>query len=164
MQDNRNKGLIEASNDITYLDLLKEAKERSLSFMDFFYQEKQEVGQKKKIVEDIIYGDNHRIALIVDLLESTNKKHKPTTFNLNQLMITFGEKTGRLVLESLFTGKKIFQKDLCEAAYKFLWKNFRESLICSDEEQRKKRYLLKEGVKLFHYTIDLLILANLLGD
>ncbi|MHA1420232.1 MAG: hypothetical protein ACTSPO_15060, partial [Candidatus Heimdallarchaeaceae archaeon] len=46
---NEKKGYIESTNGIDYIDLIKEAKERNVGLMDFFYQEEQVVGQKKKI-------------------------------------------------------------------------------------------------------------------
>ncbi|MCG3255975.1 MAG: hypothetical protein H7646_07885 [Candidatus Heimdallarchaeota archaeon] len=161
--DTEEKGFIQGSEDTNYIDILKEAKSRNVGIMDFFYREEMVVGKKKKVIEDVFYGDKQRISMIVEWFEQISEKYIDTKFDVGKLMHTFGEKTGRQILQSLFTSKSLDENHLYKSAYETLWNNFRKTLVSNEEDKGKYRYFVREGIKQFHYVFDLLILAKLLG-
>ena len=156
------KGIIEGSNDLDYLTLLQEVKSRKVGIFDFFYREEQVVDKKLKVIEDVLYSSRTRTELIVRWLENVGKKHRDTKFDVGKLISVFGEKTGRQILQSLFSAKTIKSEIICEAAYKNLWNNFRKSLNTSDENKKISTFLVQDGIKQFHYVVDLLNEANIL--
>jgi len=157
------KGMVIASREIPVVNLLKEAAKRKAGLMDFFYKEESYPGGKKKVVKDIIYGDKQRISQIVKWLEETQEEFKGRVFfGLKILVNIFDEKMGRLIFQSLFTEKKIHERDLFRAAYSKLWKLFRKSLIAKEKLSNEEKFYIIQGSNTLHFTLSLLQKAKIL--
>ncbi|MHA1222752.1 MAG: hypothetical protein ACTSP3_05760, partial [Candidatus Heimdallarchaeaceae archaeon] len=159
----KKSGMLQSTMQISEIDLLKEAAKRKTGLMDFFYREESYPGGKKKVVKDVIYGDKQQIVQIVKWLQETQEEFKERIyFNLKILVNIFGEKMGRLIFQSLFTGKKISERDFYHAAYNKLWKLFRKYQISKENLKEEEQFYLRHGHNTIHFTLALLQKANIL--
>ncbi|UJG44407.1 MAG: TM1802 family CRISPR-associated protein [Candidatus Heimdallarchaeum endolithica] len=162
LTDLKKGGELAGSADVDLRELLKQASENSLGIIDFYYEDVMAAGNPKKVVEDFIYGDRNQIKNIVRNLSETDEYYKNSIlFNFRHLFDVYGEKTARLIIQSLFNEKKIRRKTLNKAAYNKIWKTFRTSLIKSDESSYLK-WFVSEKKEIIHYTLTLLEKMNVL--
>ncbi len=162
LSDLEKGGELPGSADIDLRDLLMQASENRLGIIDFYYEDVMAAGNPKKVVEDFIYGDRNQIKNIVISLSETDEHYKNTIlFNFSYLFDVYGEKTARLIIQSLFNGKKIRRKTLHKAAYNKIWRTFRTSLIKGDEFPYLKKFV-SEKKEIIHYTLTLLEKMNVL--
>ncbi|MHA1204186.1 MAG: TM1802 family CRISPR-associated protein [Candidatus Heimdallarchaeaceae archaeon] len=156
-------GEIKGSSDIGLRELLEQAAENHVGIIDFYYEDQVVAGNPKKVVEDFIYGERNQVEKIVELLKETDKHYyNQIVFNFGHLIEVFGEKNARLIIQSLFTGKKIDRKVLYKAAYNNLWLMFRETYTKKDENSSFRKYQVSRGKEIFHYTMTLLKKSEIL--
>ncbi len=152
-------GILKGSNDIEVRKLLEYASQNDVGLIDFYYEIVTQAGNKKKVVIDFIYGEKQQIHKIVNWLKETDDDYPDVKFSFTWLYTIFGEKMAKIIIQSLFTEKKISQKDLFRAAYKHLWNLFKKYVL---DKNRLLLYQVRTGSIMFHYTLTLLDKADLL--
>lgn len=163
MKFNEDRGILVSSQDIDLLNILQCAKESDIAIMDFYFVEKQVSGNKKKFIEDIIYGSKYRIKQIVDWIEEVdNFFNKTIKFEFGFLVSTFGEKLGRKIIQSLFNSRSISKRDFYKLANNILNPRFRKIITSNYKDVWKERFLFNRDIQIFHFTHQLLFIADIL--